>query len=61
MAHVRKFRKLRRQYVPGGLYMRCSCGKVFKPVNDETMCRECRKKARYEECHKFAKSILVVV
>lgn len=46
----------------GGEYIRCECGVWFVPVfENQVVCVKCKRKARYEECHKYAPSILVVV
>ncbi len=41
--------------IHGGEYIRCKCGAWFRPISEkQTSCVECKKKARTEECHKYA-------
>lgn len=44
-----------------GTYIKCSCGVWFQPIfEDQTTCWECRKKARYNECHGHAPKVVVI-
>jgi len=46
----------------GGAFIKCKCGKWFQPIfENQDTCWECRKKKRYEECHRHAPKVLVVI
>lgn len=61
MVHARDRKQKRSKNQQGGEYVHCECGAWFIQVfENQTTCTKCRKKARYEECHKFAPSVVMV-